>query len=133
MVAPIGVGVGVGNTQEQLQMPKVRLEKRKISFGSNPDKVEQFDLKLQEIKRGGNEKYFVDKSYIQKMNKLKKNAVKEIIGYKGMFNTKFILHWTKSYNYSQWVATVDTKISCLSPQSGLTNNNIQYYENGDHY
>ena len=58
---------------------------------------------------------FVEANNLEKMNKLKKNAVKEILGYKGMLNTKFILHWTKTYNYSQWVSTVDTKISCLSP------------------
>ena len=41
--------------------------------------------------------------------------------------------WTKTYNFSYWLKTVDKKICGLSPQSGFIPSIKINYDNGDFY
>ena len=74
-----------------------------------------------------------DKENMKKLNHLKKKALKSILEYNSMFNIKFLLAWTKTYNFSIWQKSFYPKICALSPQSGFYQTVKICYENGDYY
>ena len=53
------------------------------------------------------------------MHKYKKEAVKSILGYQGMYNIKFLTAWTLTDNFKIWLKECDKTICNLSPQSGF--------------
>lgn len=85
--------------------PKSRSKGKKRAKG---DEIDYFNNKIKEVKE-------IDKTNVKKIKKIKKKAVKSILGYQGMFNVKFLVAWTKTHNFKNWVRNVDKKIAYLSP------------------
>lgn len=59
--------------------------------------------------------------------------MKQILGYEGMFNIKFLSTWTNTHNFKIWNILVDKNLANFSPLVGFVSNVTIYYENGDYY
>ena len=69
------------------------------------DKVEYFSDKIRAVRE--NEK----KVDLKKLNSFKKKALRSILGHHNIFNLKFLVAWSKTNNFKNWLINHDKKIS----------------------